>query len=192
VGEGGAIIGPPTLFNAIADALSPFGEVPISLPLTPDRILDVIEGRAVSPAPSSRFAAPVSDDGAAEPTTEAPGISAALAGVDPEDVVEPDAGGPATVDGQWKVTMIPPMGPQQEMTATFVTNGDALTGKLDSDQGAQDFAGSVDGNRLKWEMKVTAPMSMTLKYDLTVDGNALSGKCKLGILGSAKVTGQRI
>ena len=45
VGEGGAIIGPPTLFNAIADALSPFGEVPLTLPLTPTRILSVIEGR---------------------------------------------------------------------------------------------------------------------------------------------------
>lgn len=45
VGEGGAIIGPPTLVNAIADALSPFGEVPLELPLTPSKILQVIEGR---------------------------------------------------------------------------------------------------------------------------------------------------
>jgi aerobic carbon-monoxide dehydrogenase large subunit len=45
VGEGGAIIGPPTLFNAIADALIPFGDVPIELPLTPTRILSIIEGR---------------------------------------------------------------------------------------------------------------------------------------------------
>lgn len=49
VGEGGAIIGPPTLVNAIADALSPFGEIEtLRLPLTPARILDVIEGRDVS------------------------------------------------------------------------------------------------------------------------------------------------
>src|SRR5690606_31925314 len=35
VGEGGAIIGPPTLVNAVADALSPFGVMPMTLPLTP-------------------------------------------------------------------------------------------------------------------------------------------------------------
>ncbi|MCB2060370.1 MAG: xanthine dehydrogenase family protein molybdopterin-binding subunit [Novosphingobium sp.] len=48
VGEGGAIIGPPTLVNAIVDALEPFGDIEINLPFTPAKILDVIEGRDVS------------------------------------------------------------------------------------------------------------------------------------------------
>ena len=48
VGEGGAIIGPPTLVNAIADALSPFGELEVKLPLTPTRLLGMIEGRDLS------------------------------------------------------------------------------------------------------------------------------------------------
>lgn len=43
IGEGGAIIGPPTLVNAIADALSPFGAVCTDLPLTPPKILRLIE-----------------------------------------------------------------------------------------------------------------------------------------------------
>jgi carbon-monoxide dehydrogenase large subunit len=42
VGEGGAIIGPPTLVNAIADALAPFGELPLDLPLTPSKLLKMI------------------------------------------------------------------------------------------------------------------------------------------------------
>jgi carbon-monoxide dehydrogenase large subunit len=44
VGEGGAIIGPPTLVNAIADALAPFGARCLDLPLTPTRILKLMEG----------------------------------------------------------------------------------------------------------------------------------------------------
>jgi carbon-monoxide dehydrogenase large subunit len=44
-GEGGAIIGPPTLINAIADALAPFGDMTFDLPLTPPKILSIIEGR---------------------------------------------------------------------------------------------------------------------------------------------------
>jgi carbon-monoxide dehydrogenase large subunit len=44
VGEGGAIIGPPTLVNAISDALAPFGEVPLGLPLSPAKLLAVMEG----------------------------------------------------------------------------------------------------------------------------------------------------
>ncbi|MND07996.1 hypothetical protein D3C83_303440 [compost metagenome] len=50
VGEGGAIIGPPTLVNAIADALAPFGELELKLPLTPTRLLSMIEGRDLSGA----------------------------------------------------------------------------------------------------------------------------------------------
>jgi len=47
VGEGGAIIGPPTLVNAIADALAPFGKITYDLPLTPSKLMSVIEGRPV-------------------------------------------------------------------------------------------------------------------------------------------------
>jgi carbon-monoxide dehydrogenase large subunit len=44
VGEGGNIIGPPTLFNAVADALTPFGVLPVELPLSPARLVKFIEG----------------------------------------------------------------------------------------------------------------------------------------------------
>jgi carbon-monoxide dehydrogenase large subunit len=43
IGEGGAIIGPPTLVNAISDALAPFGVDCLDLPLTPSKILNLIE-----------------------------------------------------------------------------------------------------------------------------------------------------
>jgi carbon-monoxide dehydrogenase large subunit len=45
----------------------------------------------------------------------------------------------------------------------------------------QSFAGTIAGNRLKWEMKVSKPMPITLKYDITVEGNKLSGKVKMGL-----------
>ncbi|WP_297495216.1 xanthine dehydrogenase family protein molybdopterin-binding subunit [Acidocella sp.] len=175
VGEGGAIIGPPTLFNAIADALSPFGEVPLTLPLTPTRLLEVIEGRSMTsvahaPAP----VAPVVTEVAPAPVA-APAPPAA----------------PARVDGLWKMVMASPMG-GQEMKGRLATEGTTLTGTLLSDQGNQDFAGSIEGNRLKWEMKVTKPVSLTLKYDLVVEGDSISGKVKMGMFGTAKLTGERL
>jgi len=39
VGEGGAMIAPPTLVNAINDALAPFGKTWLTMPLSPDRIV---------------------------------------------------------------------------------------------------------------------------------------------------------
>ncbi len=44
IGEGGAIIGPPTIINAVADALSPFGVRTLDLPLSPPRLLALMDG----------------------------------------------------------------------------------------------------------------------------------------------------
>jgi carbon-monoxide dehydrogenase large subunit len=171
VGEGGCIIGPPTLVNAIADALSPFGEIDeLVLPLTPARILDVIEQRDVSGTrapevvPVAEVTAPVE----AAPVAQVSGI-----------------------DGDWNMVLKTPMGPQA-MVAHFDCDGDAVSGWLEAPEGRQAFAGGVlSGNQLKFEMKVEKPMKITLKYDLTFDGQTVSGKCKMGMFGSAKVTGER-
>jgi carbon-monoxide dehydrogenase large subunit len=45
-GEGGAIIAPSTLINAIADALGPFNIACNRLPLSPDRIVMALEAAA--------------------------------------------------------------------------------------------------------------------------------------------------
>ena len=45
VGEGGAIGAPPAVVNAVADALSPFGVSVTRLPLTPSRIVALLDGR---------------------------------------------------------------------------------------------------------------------------------------------------
>jgi len=42
VGEGGAIIAPPTMVNAVADAMVPFGRECLDLPLTPSKLLAAI------------------------------------------------------------------------------------------------------------------------------------------------------
>jgi len=58
-------------------------------------------------------------------------------------------------------------------------------------EGEQGFSGTVEGNRLKFDLKVEKPMKITLKYDLTVDGDRISGKVKMGIFGSARLSGHR-
>jgi carbon-monoxide dehydrogenase large subunit len=78
------------------------------------------------------------------------------------------------------------------MTGHFETIGAVLTGYLTAPEGRQDFTGTVDGNRLKFDLAVTQPMKITLKYDLQVDGDAIFGKVKMGMFGSAKLTGQRV
>jgi aerobic carbon-monoxide dehydrogenase large subunit len=174
VGEGGAIIGPPTLVNAIADALVPFGEVPVELPLTPAKLLSIIEGRNMS-------AAKHIEPPAADIPVEAAPIVANL--TSPSTTEE-------SIDGDWKMVLSTPMGPQ-EMTGHFENDGPALSGYLSSPEGQMSFTGSIEGNRLRFDLKVVKPMKITLKYDIEVEGDRLIGKVKMGIFGTAKLKGER-
>jgi carbon-monoxide dehydrogenase large subunit len=184
-GEGGAIIGSPTLVNAIADALAPFGEVPVDLPLTPVKLLSLIEGRdlaAATPHTKAPATSRAAVDAGIEDPAPAPPVSAQAA----------EAAAPAAtpIDGDWKMVLATPMGPQ-EMNGHFDTDGQSLKGYVSSPEGQQTFTGTVEGNRLKFDLKVVKPMKITLKYDIAVEGDRLSGKVKMGIFGSAKLTGER-
>jgi carbon-monoxide dehydrogenase large subunit len=52
--------------------------------------------------------------------------------------------------------------------------------------------GTVVGNTLKWDRKVTKPVSLTLKYDVQIESDRLAGKVKMGFFGTAKLTGERL
>jgi carbon-monoxide dehydrogenase large subunit len=193
VGEGGCIIGPPTLVNAIADALSPFGELRLELPLTPSKILELIEGRPISQKASGHGAAPSSPVSA--PPASAPEITPAPAAKQAEPVVaaapppQEETGNPA-IDGMWKFVLASPVGPQY-FKGRLATNGDVLTGIFYMNSDEAHFTGTVSGNNLKWDLKVTKPMSITLKYDVQVEGDKLAGKVKMGFFGTSKLTGER-
>jgi carbon-monoxide dehydrogenase large subunit len=195
VGEGGAIIGPPTLFNAIADALSPFGEIPIELPLTPSKILSVIEGRPIAEKtkPAAELEMPTAEDmtHAPIPTKEDPGMGAGLAGIDPT-IMQADSSAATGIDGKWIITLFPPIGGPQPNTGQFTTDGEKMTGRMDSEQGSMEFEGTYIGSKLKWDVKVTKPVPVTLKFDLDVDGDKITGKVKMGLFGTAKVVGERV
>ena len=77
------------------------------------------------------------------------------------------------------------------MTAHFRSDGGTVSGELVSDQGSQGFTGTLDGNRIRFDLAVEKPMKLTLKYDITIEGDELTGKAKMGMFGSAKLKGTR-
>jgi carbon-monoxide dehydrogenase large subunit len=189
VGEGGAIIGPPTLVNAICDALAIFGEVPVMLPLTPVKLLSIIEGRDIAGA-TAHAPSPIAIDIPVTEVIAPPAVAPPVAVPADAIVAKVAASDNSLIDGDWKMVMSTPMGPQ-EMTGHFETHGQSVRGYLSSPQGQQSFTGTVEGNRVKFDLKVEKPMKITLKYDITVEGDRLTGKVKMGIFGSAKLTAVR-
>ena len=82
---------------------------------------------------------------------------------------------------------------QQKATITLATDGDALTGTMEGQQGTLELKdGALDGDTVSWKADITNPMPITLEFSATVDGDSLSGDVKLGSFGNASFTGTRI
>jgi hypothetical protein len=97
----------------------------------------------------------------------------------------------SAADGNWKITINTPMG-AQEVTASITTSGDTFTGKTSGRMGDSDVSGTVAGDTLTWTAAITQPMPMTLEFEATVAGDAMTGNVKLGAFGNAPLSGVRI
>jgi hypothetical protein len=97
----------------------------------------------------------------------------------------------STFAGKWNVIIDTPMG---KMAAVLdITEQDGvLAGVGSNDQESVDFFDIVpDGNRLTWSQAVSKPMKLTLKFDVTVDGEDMVGTAKAGIFPASKLAGSR-
>jgi hypothetical protein len=108
--------------------------------------------------------------------------------------VAPDDAPPApAMSGEgdlWELTLSTPMGPQK-MSALIKVDGAALTGKIQSQMGSQDIAGTASGDDLAWKMSVTQPIALELDFKVKRNGDTMSGEVVLGAFGKATLTGAR-
>jgi hypothetical protein len=97
-----------------------------------------------------------------------------------------------TFAGTWDISIATPIG---DIAAVFdITEADgAIRGIARSDEETVDFLDPVAvGNRLTWTQKVTTPMQLTLKFDVTVDGDMMTGTSNPGgMMPASKVKGTR-
>jgi hypothetical protein len=96
-----------------------------------------------------------------------------------------------TFAGTWDVTIDTLIG---KMAVVFdITEVDgAIHGTAQSDSETVEFIDAVaDGNKLTWSQVVTTPMALTLKFDVDVDGDAMTGTSKAGAFPASKVYGSR-
>jgi hypothetical protein len=47
------------------------------------------------------------------------------------------------------------------------------------------------GNTVTWTQDVTKPMQLSLKFEVTIDGDQMIGTAKAGFLPAAKIAGAR-
>jgi hypothetical protein len=97
-----------------------------------------------------------------------------------------------TFAGSWDVAIDTPIG---QIAVVFdITDRDgAIHGTARSDSETVEFVDAIaEGDRLMWTQAVTTPMKLTLKFDVTVDGDTMTGTSKAGpMFPASKVNGTR-
>ena len=93
--------------------------------------------------------------------------------------------------GSWNATLVTPIGTMIVVFDISETSG-VIGGVAKSDAETVDILDAVaDGNRLTWTQMVTTPMKLTLKFDVTVEGDTMTGGYKAGIFPASKVNATR-
>ncbi|MFC3213997.1 hypothetical protein [Novosphingobium panipatense] len=97
-----------------------------------------------------------------------------------------------SVAGTYDCVTNTPLG-RKKGVLTVTPSGDGqFTGNITGDLGTMDIKdGRVDGQALKWSMRMTSPMPMNLDCKATVTGDALTGTIKAGMFGSMELIGTR-
>lgn len=93
--------------------------------------------------------------------------------------------------GEWDVAIKTPIG-SLSVLYVFTESVGALAGSAtlrDETVPLRELV--VDGSRATWRQSVTKPMRLNLDFDVTVDGDRLTGHSKAGRLPRSAVNGTR-
>ncbi len=96
-----------------------------------------------------------------------------------------------TILGTWDVTIKTPIG-SLAVEYVFTSDGGGVTGAatLRGDTvPLRDI--TVDGQRVTWRQSITKPMRLHLYFEVTVDGDRLTGHSRAGRLPGSAVSGRR-
>jgi hypothetical protein len=97
----------------------------------------------------------------------------------------------STFAGSWDVTIDTPIG-KIEAVFAIAEEGGAIQGTASTDDETVDFLDPVaNGNQLTWTQDVTTPMRLSLKFEVTVDGDTMTGTSKAPMIPASKVNGTR-
>ncbi|MEC9363597.1 MAG: alpha/beta hydrolase [Pseudomonadota bacterium] len=101
-------------------------------------------------------------------------------------------GGPMRPDGRWTLTVKTPMGIKTDTLELRSIKGGVTGTQTSPEIGTHpDLKIKVDGNTLSWDIPVTKPIKITLKFTVRIDGDAMTGTVKAGMFGKAPLSGVR-
>ncbi|MCY9691412.1 DJ-1/PfpI family protein [Paenibacillus alginolyticus] len=95
-------------------------------------------------------------------------------------------------DGDWDTTIATPVG-KLEVRLSITTSNGMILGKATQGSETVEFINPVlQNNKLTWSLRITKPMRLNLKFEVTADGEHMTGIARAGILPASKLTGKRV
>lgn len=109
------------------------------------------------------------------------------------DVIRPSGNASESVfEGEWGVIISTPVG-KLPVTFRISTANGTIRGTATQDGEVSEFLNPrMEGNVLCWSQRITKPMRLNLKFEVSVSGDRLTGTAKAGLLPASKVNGTRV
>ena len=96
-----------------------------------------------------------------------------------------------TPGGTWNLTIRSPIGDRKSRLA-LEYDGERLFGTMSGDDGdVPVHDATFSGGAVAWKTDITSPMPLTLEFSGEIEGDAMSGDVKLGMMGNAPFNGTR-
>lgn len=94
--------------------------------------------------------------------------------------------------GEWNVAISTPVGKLSVMLSLSSKDGRIIGTAKQGGEVVELQELVTDRNRLCWSQRVTKPMRLNLKFEVTVSGNVMTGTAKAGPLPASRLTGERV
>jgi len=94
-----------------------------------------------------------------------------------------------SLEGKWNLVLKAPTGKQPSVLVVERV-GDTITGTQSSSSGniVPVEQVQIDGKKVSWVNQVTKPIKLTVTFSGEIEGNSMSGKAKIGFMGSYPFT----
>ncbi|WP_435923652.1 DJ-1/PfpI family protein [Paenibacillus sp. DYY-L-2] len=94
-------------------------------------------------------------------------------------------------DGDWDTTIATPVGKLQIRLSISARDGLISGTAIQGDEQAEFMNPSIQDGMLTWSLRITKPMRLNLRFEVSVSGDRMTGFAKAGVLPGSKLTGTR-
>jgi putative intracellular protease/amidase len=121
-----------------------------------------------------------------------PGQPAPAEGAQTDRYIAPPKSDPTSVEGRWNATISTPLGKHSVIYDISIRDGVVMGTATQGGETRPLENPTLTGNRLTWAQHISKPMKLHLRFDVTVNQDAMSGTISAGVLPASRLEAYRL